>query len=430
MLPIEITQPGDLHQVFRRSRRRSLCERLTWFRKSFPLTFITSRRAKFDEVATLLAGWPLVQQDIPIPTLEKVHNLPLVAAYRVLKAFKKVQGPVLLEETSLDIVSEGKEGFPGRHFKEVVELGMGKERFAQHYQGQRAKLTSVFAYTGDGYTAHIFQHQAMGTIVHPQVWIDGDGSDPLFQLDGYEVPLSHLQASAKHFIYVRQFPIAELRSMLENASSQYAGVYELHVTVANHADETGNPLRPQPDYAERFRTVCQQLHVKPIVIRMAHPNQQPDQLQTAAYVVCPNGYTEAQERIFQLSQALIREGFPVLRNRIEAMLHNRDSPKTDAEAARRPKGNYFEFHAKLEENADQVQVRGVIATWDGSLRLSMSFVKGHIFVNAKGYAMGAQRVLAEWNRLLQQLPYRVCKEIKPEYCVYDDNPHLDESLVL
>lgn len=425
-MPIDITQPGDLHQTFRTARRPSFCVRLgTWLASFKPcrplakLCFVTSRRAKFEEVSVLLAGLPVVQADLLLPTLEKTDDLPLVAAYRVFKAFKKVQGPVLLEETSLDV----GDGFPGRHFKDVVELGMGKKQFARLFEGKPAKMLSVFAYTADGQVAHIFKHAAHGTIAMPKVWIDGDGSDPMFLLDGYKVPLSHL--SAKHFIYVRQFPIAELRTMLDHR--RYAGVYELHVTVANH--DENNPLRPSQRFVDRFRQACHELKVKPLHIRMAQPNQA-DQLQTAVYVVCPNGFTEAQEHIFQLSRDLLGKGFRIIRHRIEAMLHNRDSPKTDAEAALCIPGNYFELHAKLDETADGSRVRDLVAEWQGSLQLSMSYVGDRVFVNAKGYGMGAQRVLEEWHQLIQQLPYRVTKEVKPEYCVYDDDPTLDQSLII
>src|SRR5665648_449633 len=63
--------------------------------------FVTSRPAKFIEVATLLSPIPVVYEDLSLRTLEKTNDLVIDAVDRVLAAFERTQCRTFLEETAL-----------------------------------------------------------------------------------------------------------------------------------------------------------------------------------------------------------------------------------------------------------------------------------------------------------------------------------------
>ena len=456
-LPIfETTRPGDLHPTFQYNKRQPVCSIATGILSKIilcgkkippgldsrnPIHFVTSRREKFEEVSTQLEGLHIVQKDISIPTLEKVQNLSLIAAYRAFKAFYKLHGkPILIEETSLKL--EKYEGpFPGRQYKEVVELGTGKRQFAKEHAGEKAIFETVFAYTADGKTAHIFKSEASGTIVNPEKWIEGDGADPHFQLNGYNMPISHM-STFKHFVYPRQFPCAELRTML--LGKIFKGVFELHVTVANcmldEYQKAGNILKPEKRHIEQFTLACNKIGVKPLVIGMDKETK-PVQLQTAIYVTCKDGFPEALKRINDIAQDLLKMGFPSIRNRVEAMLQNPESPVTEEDALKQSGGNYFEFHARMVEvpKDRRDDFMGIIERYrrdnvgthhKGKFKVAFSTVgeNDRYFVNAKGYAIGSRTALILWEELLGDLEkanLKIAKRIIPEYVVYDQKPNLD-----
>ncbi len=96
----------------------------------------------------------------------------------------------MIEETSLNVKIEGYlRPFPGHFYREVVEGQIGKKRFAQEYNGKPATTTSVFAFTEDGITAHIFTGSVEGTIRYNETsWVECDGKGIL------TFPFHHLKS--------------------------------------------------------------------------------------------------------------------------------------------------------------------------------------------------------------------------------------------
>jgi hypothetical protein len=55
-------------------------------------------------------------------------------------------------------------------------------------------------------------------------------------------------------------------------------------------------------------------------------------------------------------------------------------------------------------------------------------VSSRYFVNARAFKMGSATALGLWRGALDDLKragFEIAKEIKPEYCVYDEKPELD-----
>lgn len=399
--------------------------------------FFTSRQQKFNEVATLLQGIDLVRQDKDLPTRENEENLVSLAVYHVFKAFKKCAKPCFVEEAALNVEVDGyRQPWPGHYWRHGVEHQMGKQAFARQYDGKKAETLSVFAYTEDGKIAHVFSDAIKGTIVNPgDSWVEADGWDPFFQPSGYSVPMSELLQS-KHIFNMRLMPCAEMRSVMRK--KDYPGIYEVHVTVKNTADLSApNILTPAEDYIALFKKACEELRQKPLVIAM-DKREKPMQLQTARYYHFPN-FTEAMKRTCELANQLQQKGLPVLRVRIEAMLHNQDSPKTDDEALQIKEGNYFEMHARLVDVKDLELFKqillghnrdGIGSHEQGRIKTVFSTVGGgtRYFANMRCYKLGSISTMTYWKQLLKELEasgFAIAKEVKPEYCIYDEKPTLD-----
>lgn len=411
--------------------------------------FVTSRSSKFEEVSKLMSGFNLIQTPLELPTLEKTLDLSLVATYRVGKAYEILKQPCFLEECSMELdIPSFDHPFPGRFFKDVAEGMMGRREFANMFDGRQVKLHSRFAYTADGVTIHIFSGFASGRIYSPfkSDWVEGDGWDPIVILSGYDLPISAL-TRWKHIIHLRQMPCAEMMSTIKDRD--YSGVYETHITVYNSEDckkDDDNPLKPSRDYQSTFKLVCSKLGVKALVIEM-DDDCKPVQLQTAAYH-CYKNFSNAQDKAYELAEELIKAGLPVRRVRLEAMLHNEDTPKSDAEALLPTNsGNYFEFHTRLSWidkkiplSKKKVDLTSSLKKWwsknesdcsNGMSRILLSASSSSgtkLFANGRMYGVGAQRALTMWDSIVQHLltlDYVAEKHVKPEYCVYDESPEAD-----
>lgn len=418
-----------------------------------PVYFVTSRDEKFNEVQTLLEGIPLKKVSFPIPTLERVDDIVETAVFRVLKAHKEmrknnINAPCFLEETKLNVKVPGyKKEYPGRYYKEMCEDHIGRPKFAEENNDREANLQSVFAYTEDGETVHIFTGESKGMIVNPgKNWVEVDGWEPFFVPDGYKKPLSELR-EFKNIVNMRQFPVLQMRSVMRE--KDYPGVYETHITVANCAqpelDANGkkNPLAPTPEYIKAFQVACEELGVKPLEIGMDDPKK-PIQLQTAAYNTFKNA-KDAQIAAHQLAEKLLKKGFPTHRVRIEAMLRNTDCPRTDDEALKADPGNYFEFHARMEAVAQErfAEFQKIIERYNreqqgshakGKIKASYSSVNApdRFFVNSRSWKVGSETALTLWRRMLEDLKaagFKIAKEIPYEYTVYDQKPGLDYEKV-
>lgn len=477
----EVTKTTDTHRIFESTKPE---ERWSYWRQNAQAVagklfsryqlethrdpnnevfFVTNRPAKFQEVCKLLEGQNIRQAPIKLKSLDHCQDLIAIAVTRVFDAYKQLQGPVFIEEAALNL--EGFLCFPGHDYRSVVEIGMeqsvngvkilGKEVFANMHAGKRARTVSVFAYTADGKQAHVFIGESKVTIVLPkQKHLEVDGWDSIVQLDDcprdaakQPITLADLRG-VKHLVNMRSVACAQMRSVM--VGKEYPGVYELHITVMNCVQEllvmngNRNPLVPSEEMIEKFRSVCAEIKVKPLVIYMNDPGK-PVQLQTAAYHSCAD-FAEAHRRAYETARKLHNAGIPILRVRVEAMAGNPQCPQTDDDALKQLDSNYYEFHARLDSVppsgfAEFTRIVNSYCKGDygthaqGKVEVVYSSVgkADRYFINLRGYKLGFGTCNTEWVNLFKELENAGLKIANPnipkEYCVYDGEPQLDKLIV-
>ncbi len=194
-------------------------------------------------------------------------------------------------------------------------------------------------------------------------------------------------------------------------------LYESHITV----DSTGQ------QYMVRFKEVCSQINVKPILIILP-AGQHPSQLMTAKFH--RGEYGEVVEEVYNIGKALSREGFKVTRHKLEAMVReNSHIPLTDEQAKKDFPGNtYFEFHikvtdpdTKLEEicNKNGVHLSRNIASKAGD--------KIQKFITARYPGVGRVSAEEKFDQvvgILKEKKYALSHLIK-EFTILDDNKEID-----
>ena len=159
-----------------------------------------------------------------------------------------------------------------------------------------------------------------------------------------------------------------------------------------------------------------------------------DVLQSTKYVTCPDVHTAVALMLADARR--LNEHFEVVRLKLEAMASNPGIPRTDEDAAQMPPGLYFEHHIKLNapvtpESDDRLKALGRELTTELGIRVPFSCNnlrgKNQRFLNARTYAMGAERSATVVERIIEAVQARgfsVTKVIE-EYVVFDTNKALD-----
>lgn len=214
-------------------------------------------------------------------------------------------------------------------------------------------------------------------------------------------------------------PLPEDVMVRSLASRPGGGTFEAHVTVeADPADR------------DRFRTLCAELGVKPVLIELP-AGKSPSQPMTGSY---HRGTVQAAAgEVAAVARRLRAAGFAVTRVKLEAVATNDGVPDTDAEAATFPPGCYFEFHVKLALPAD-TDLDALRSACDRfGARLSRNAFKqsadgrSERFVTLRLYGVGHRTAfarLAELEAGLGEAGYAVVNRQR-EYSVFDSHVGLD-----
>lgn len=215
------------------------------------------------------------------------------------------------------------------------------------------------------------------------------------------------------------YPLPEFRSL---PSKAFEGVFELHLTAdaANPGDQA------------RFGEACRRLGVKPVLIEApgAALTLQP---MTSSYHRGTLG--QVLDVAASLSGQLGREGFPVVRCKIEATMAARGVPDEDAAALADPPGRYFEFHTRvaLPSGADLAPLRALCEARGG--RLSSNAFRTRPdglqerFVTVRAHRVGRATALGHFRALLAALRAGGLSpgHLLHEYVVIDTNSLLDRG---
>jgi len=183
------------------------------------ITFATGNKKKLEEVAAILAAG---ESDLPFTVEGRSIDLPElqgepeeIAAEKCRLAAREVDGPVMVEDTSLCFNAMG--GLPGPYIKWFLEkLGHeGLNNMLVGFDDKSAYAQCVFAYCkGPGEEPVIFVGRTEGKIVPARGPTDF-GWDPVFNPDGFAETYAEMDKVVKNGISHRYRSLEKLREHLK-----------------------------------------------------------------------------------------------------------------------------------------------------------------------------------------------------------------------
>jgi XTP/dITP diphosphohydrolase len=178
------------------------------------LVVATHNRGKLEEIAALLAPWPvtvLPAADLGLPEPPETETTFLGNARIKAHAAARASGlPALADDSGIEVDALG--GAPGVHTADWAETPAGRD-FVQAMtrtwhelervrapspRTARFRCTLVVAWP-DGHEA-VFEGRIEGQCVWPMRGDRGHGYDPMFQPDGYAVTLGEMDRWEKNRI--------------------------------------------------------------------------------------------------------------------------------------------------------------------------------------------------------------------------------------
>lgn len=205
---------------------------------SKPITFVTGNAKKLEELIAILGpNFPrtIVSKKVDLPELQ--GEIEEIAIKKCKEAARQVDGPVLIEDTSLCF--NALEGLPGPYIKWFLEKLQpeGLHRLLNGWEDKSARAICTFAYC-EGSTAEpkIFQGITEGIIVEPRgtrdfgwyverEYLNSDHwipnvciyRDPVFQPTGYDQTYAEIAKAEKNKISHRYKALDLLRKYIESA---------------------------------------------------------------------------------------------------------------------------------------------------------------------------------------------------------------------
>ncbi|KAH8260323.1 hypothetical protein KR026_009503 [Drosophila bipectinata] len=183
---------------------------------SKPITFVTGNAKKLEELVAILGPtFPrsIVSKKIDLPELQ--GEIDEIAIKKCKEAARHVNGPVLVEDTSLCF--NALEGLPGPYIKWFLEKlkPEGLFRLLEGWEDKSAQAICTFGYCEDVDSEPlIFKGITDGDIVSPR----GPrtfGWDPVFQPKGYDKTYAELPKGEKNTISHRYRALAQLQKHFE-----------------------------------------------------------------------------------------------------------------------------------------------------------------------------------------------------------------------
>eukprot|EP00516_Mucochytrium_quahogii_P002947 CAMPEP_0203759986 /NCGR_PEP_ID=MMETSP0098-20131031/13358_1 /ASSEMBLY_ACC=CAM_ASM_000208 /TAXON_ID=96639 /ORGANISM=" , Strain NY0313808BC1" /LENGTH=184 /DNA_ID=CAMNT_0050653365 /DNA_START=122 /DNA_END=676 /DNA_ORIENTATION=- len=180
------------------------------------LTFVTGNAKKLEEVRSILGGscqFELRNAKLDLPELQGEPEE--VAAEKCKLAAAEVNGPVMVEDTSLCF--NALNGLPGVYIKWFLEKTghQGLNNLLAAYEDKSAYAQCIFAYT-DGPSSEVktFVGRTPGRIV-PARGPTAFGWDPVFQPDGFDLTYAEMEKEVKNTISHRYRALDKLREYLK-----------------------------------------------------------------------------------------------------------------------------------------------------------------------------------------------------------------------
>lgn len=186
------------------------------------ITFVTGNKKKLEEVIAILGDslpFSIVSAKIDLPELQGADPVE-VSIEKCRLAAAQVQGPVLVEDTSLCFNALG--GLPGLYIKWFLEkIGHeGLNNLLAAYPDKSGYAQCIFSFSlGPGHTPVAFVGRTPGTIVPARGPLDF-GWDPVFQPDGFEQTYAELAKETKNSISHRFRSLELVKEYLVNNEAE------------------------------------------------------------------------------------------------------------------------------------------------------------------------------------------------------------------
>lgn len=215
------------------------------------------------------------------------------------------------------------------------------------------------------------------------------------------------------------------------------GTFELHVFV--------EPFDPSQADADRFTEACKRAKapMKGLLLKLDYVHRGfVGVLQSSRYVTCT--LDEARREAHLDAEHLVREGFTVIREKIEAVAEKHPLvPRTPADVAASPTDRYFEFHVLIDgkghalSEEDMVSLRGLSREFSARLSapvpLSYNVLKpAQRFLNLRARGVTFDEALAPVIALQDRLAAGDQLEVKKlicEFICFDTNRAVDDGWV-
>ncbi|GCE23059.1 non-canonical purine NTP pyrophosphatase [Dictyobacter kobayashii] len=171
------------------------------------LTFITGNSDKAKQVGWHL-DFPVTHKKIDLPEIQSL-DLATIIEWKAKEAYKYVQSPVLVEDTSLRFCALGK--LPGPLIKWFYsELGTsGLCQLLDGYPDRSAEAAVMFGLY-DGQALHTFANSKEGTISPIPRGHNGFGWDPIFIPSGSEKTWAEMTIEEQKETSLRKIALEKL----------------------------------------------------------------------------------------------------------------------------------------------------------------------------------------------------------------------------
>ncbi|XP_058821075.1 inosine triphosphate pyrophosphatase [Topomyia yanbarensis] len=168
---------------------------------SRPISFVTGNAKKLEEVRAILGNkFPreIIAVKLDLPELQ--GEVEDICRKKCLEAARRVQGPVLVEDTCLCF--NALKGLPGPYIKWFLDKLQpeGLHKLLDGWEDKSAQAVCTFAYAPDANgEVMLFQGCTEGDIVFPRGSREF-GWDPIFQPKGYDKTYAELPKEHKNEI--------------------------------------------------------------------------------------------------------------------------------------------------------------------------------------------------------------------------------------
>jgi inosine triphosphate pyrophosphatase len=178
------------------------------------VTYITGNPKKAEYLESYL-GHHIEYKNVDLDEIQSL-DLKEILQHKVRQAYAEVKGPVIVEDTSLELKALGR--LPGpfirffleeMDYQDICNLLEGKDR--------NAVARCMYAYF-DGEREEYFEGELLGSIAEEPAGNAGFGFDPIFIPHGYLVTKASLDEEAYKIVYMTLKPIAKLKEFLNSIS--------------------------------------------------------------------------------------------------------------------------------------------------------------------------------------------------------------------